>query len=164
MATARTFVAFAELLQEWAELPADVAHLPAWGAALAYEMTLGIWRGCNVRVLSADDGLYPLLVSQHSSATLWRNRTHELTARAQSFAPTFVPTQPAAEPVADGGGRGETYTDLEATPDGDTGNGSDAEPTVRTPTMSREEAAEHDVGEPASPRAAVAAGSPVRES
>ena len=86
MQRSRTFVAFAELLQEWAEVPVDGPLFTSWGAALTYEMTFGIWRGCNVRVLSSDDALYPLLVTQRASATMWRNRTPEIAARARELA------------------------------------------------------------------------------
>jgi hypothetical protein len=101
MQPSRTYVAFAELLQEWAEIPAEGPDQPRWGAALAYEMIFGIWRGCNVRVLSSDDPLYALLVCQRPSATLWRNRTADLTARAQDMAAAFTPaaSAPADEPT-----------------------------------------------------------------
>lgn len=98
MDTSRTFVAFAELLQEWAELPAEGPHQAAWGAALAYEMTFGFWRGCNVRVLSSDDGLYPLLVGSRGGATLWRNRTPELGARAAEYEAGMPAVEPPREP------------------------------------------------------------------
>ena len=153
MTAARTFVAFAELLQEWAELPSDLAHAPAWGAALAYEMTHGIWRGCNVRVLSSDDSLYPLLVNQHSSATLWRNRTHEIALRAQSFAAHVAPTQSGTAPIGDPLPIGTDIGDLDP---GDSGD-SDSEPTMRTPTISRDDTGEASIDEPPSTTIAAAA-------
>lgn len=54
-------------------------------------MIFGMWRGCNVRVLSSDDPLYALLVCQRPSATMWRNRTPELLARAQELTTAFTP-------------------------------------------------------------------------
>jgi hypothetical protein len=85
----RSCVAFAELLQEWAEVPVEGPEALAWGAALAYEMTAGFWRGCNVRVLSAENVLYRMLISDRISASPWRNRTHDLGERARQLATTI---------------------------------------------------------------------------
>ncbi|HVV87033.1 MAG TPA: hypothetical protein VHE35_28535 [Kofleriaceae bacterium] len=97
--SSRTYVAFAELLQEWAEIPGDGPDALSWGAALAHEMTRGIWRGCNVRVLSADNALYRMLIADRISASLWRNRTPELYARAQELAASGAPVEPDEVPV-----------------------------------------------------------------
>jgi hypothetical protein len=69
-------IAFVEVLQEWAELPADL-EFAAWGAALAYEAAFGGWRGHAVRVLEVQ--------GTRITDGLWRDRSAELVARAREL-------------------------------------------------------------------------------
>lgn len=86
-------IAFAESLKEWAELPADGPEATAWAAALAHEMTVGFWRGAVVQVVSSDNRLDRVLIEERISASLWRNRTPDLSARARSLAATLDPDE-----------------------------------------------------------------------
>ena len=78
----KTYVAFVEALQEWAELPADGPDAAYWGAAMTYEMSRGMWSGCEVRILTAESALYPVMIQMRAGASLWRDRTSELAGRA----------------------------------------------------------------------------------
>jgi hypothetical protein len=81
----RTYIAFVEILQEWAECPADGPDVPYWGAAMAHEMGVGMWSGCHVRILYPENALYSVILETRASASLWRDRTSELAARARDL-------------------------------------------------------------------------------
>lgn len=82
-------VAFAESLEEWAALPPDEPEATTWAAALAHEMTIGFWKGANVRVVSSDNRMYRMLIEHISTA--WRDRTADLAERARAVDASFAP-------------------------------------------------------------------------
>lgn len=81
----RTCIAFAESLKEWAELPVEGPDATVWAAALAHEMTVGFWRGSNVRVVSPENRLYRMMIEDRISAPVWRSRTPDLGERARQL-------------------------------------------------------------------------------